>query len=251
MSRVLVIPDSHLKTDVIERGRRLADKKMATKIILLGDYFDDWYCIDADYDRMLKYLKDLLRRDPRVIPLLGNHELSYLGYRCSGFNPRVAYKIYDGLIRDYRFAFCYAEDGVLYSHAGVTTQWLWANNVCTANDIRLRMTKKGGAEIIERGLCRIDGYPRRTENLAPFAMVGNARGGNGSASPLWADLTELIADPIAIKQVVGHTPVKQIENIGRCWFTDVYSNGNVSDEYLFVKDGEPEVLHYNEEFPNG
>ena len=251
MSRVLVIPDSHLKTEVIERGRRLADKKMANKIVILGDYFDDWFCVDSDYSKMLKYLKETLRKDPRIIPLFGNHELSYLGYKCSGYNPRVANMIYDGLMKDYRFAFSYSEDGVLYSHAGVTTQWLWANGVCTANDIRLRMTKRGGAEILERGICKIDDYPREPGKLAPFSMVGHARGGTNAPSPLWADLTELIADPVAIKQVVGHTPVKQIENIGRCWFTDVFSNGNVSDEYLFVKDGEPEVVHYNEEFPNG
>lgn len=250
MSKVLVIPDAHLKPEVIERGRKLADKFMATKIIMLGDYFDDWYAITADYTEMIDYLKKLLRKDPRIIPLFGNHELSYLGYPCSGYHSNMQKEIFQWLIKDYRFAFCYAEDGVLYSHAGVCTGWLWDNKICTANDIRFRITKKGGAEIVEKAVCRIDGYPRSALNLAPFATVGPARGGGARPSLLWADLTELIADPIPIKQVVGHTPVHQIEQIGRCWFTDVYSNNNVSDEYLLVNDGEPRIIHYNEEFPN-
>lgn len=251
MSKVLVIPDAHLKIDVIERGRKLADKFMATKIIMLGDYFDDWYAFNADYHNMIDYLKKLLRKDSRIIPLFGNHELSYLGYPCSGYNRMVKDEIYRWLIKDYRFNFCYAEDGVLYSHAGVTTQWLWDNKVCTANDIRLRLTKKGGAEIIEKGVSKIDDYPRTIERLIPFSMVGPARGGGAAPSLVWADLTELIADPAPIKQVVGHTPVRQIENIGRCWFTDVYSNNNISDEYLLANDGEPEIIHYDEVFQNG
>lgn len=253
MSKVLVIPDVHLKTDVIERGRRLADKFMATKIIMLGDYFDDWYAIQSDYTKMIDYLKNLLKKDPRIIPLFGNHELSYLGYPCSGYTyySGIRNEIFDWLIKDYRFAFCYAEDGVLYSHAGICTGWLWDNKICTANDIRYKLTKKGGAEIIEKAICKIDCYPRSSTNLRPFSTVGPARGGGARPSLVWADLTELVADPIPIKQVVGHTPVQQIENIGRCWFTDVYSNSNVSDEYLLVNDGEPRIVHYNEEFPNG
>lgn len=251
MSKVLVIPDAHLKTEVIERGRRLADKVMATKIIMLGDYFDDWYALNIDYRIMIDYLKNLLRKDPRIIPLFGNHELSYLGYPCSGYNRLMKQEIYNWLVKDYRFHFSYAEDGVLYTHAGVCVGWLWDNKVCTANDIRHKLTKKGGADILDKAISALDTYPRATANLRPLSEAGPARGGGAVPSPLWADLTELIADAAPIKQVVGHTPVAQIENIGRCFFTDVYSNDNECDEYLLMNDGEPRILHYNKEFPNG
>lgn len=249
MSKVLVIPDSHLKISVIAHGLELAQKYRAEKIIMLGDYFDDWFAIKSDYTKMIDYLKNLLRKNPNVIPLFGNHEMSYMGYPCSGYTyySGIKEEIYNWLIKDYRFAFCYAEDGVLYSHAGVCTQWLWEHKICTANDIRLKLAKRAGTEAIERGLCSVDSYPRSVEKLLPFAAAGPARGGNSVPSPLWADLTELIADPAPVKQVVGHTPVSEITNIGRVWFTDVFSNNNISDEYLLVKDGEPEIIHYKEE----
>ena len=246
MSKVLVIPDSHLKISVIAHGLELAQKHRAEKIIMLGDYFDDWYALSIDYTSMLKYLKNLLRRNPSVVPLFGNHELSYMGYPCSGFNRNVKNTIMDALMKDYRFAFCYAEDGVLYSHAGVTTGWLKYNSVITANDTRYKLNKKSGPEIVEKGLDKIDSYPRNTMSLQPFSQAGPARGGIYSPSPVWADLTELVADAAPFKQVVGHTPVKQIENIGRIWFTDVYSNNNECDEYLLVVDGDPRIIHYEE-----
>lgn len=244
MSKVLVIPDVHMKKEVIEHGLQLARKHLVEKIIMLGDYFDDWYAMNYEYTEMIQYLKKLLRGNPNVIPLMGNHELSYLGYPCSGFNRTMQPDVYNFLIKDYRFAFCYAEDGVLYSHAGVTTSWLKQNQVVTANDFRLKLHRKTGPEIVEKGICKIDSYPRYVDKLLPFSQVGPARGGKSYPSPLWADLTELIADPAPFKQVVGHTPVKQIENIGKVWFCDVQSNYNPCDEYLLVKDGEPEIIRY-------
>lgn len=252
MSKVLVIPDVHMKKEVIEQGLQLARKHRADKIIMLGDYFDDWYAMNYEYLEMIQYLKKVLRSNPNVIPLFGNHELSYLGYPCSGFNRMVQPDVYNFLIKDYRFAFCYAEDGILYSHAGVTTGWLKENQVITANDLRLKLHKKVGPEIVEKGIDKIDSYPRFSEKLLPFSHVGPARGGSDYPSPVWADLTELVADPAPFRQVVGHTPVKQIENIGRIWFADVFSNYNPCNEYLLVKDGEPETIRYElEDMFNG
>ena len=252
MSKVLVIPDVHMKKEVIENGLALATKHRAEKIIMLGDYFDDWYAMDFEYTEMIRYLKKLLRGNPNIIPLMGNHELSYLGYPCSGFNRAMQPDVYNLLIKDYRFAFCYSEDGVFYSHAGVTTSWLKNNHIITSNDLRLKLNKKVGPEIVERGMCKIDSYPRNVEKLKPFSEVGPARGGGANPSPLWADLTELVADPAPFKQVVGHTPVKRIENVGKVWFCDVFSNYNPCSEYLLVKDGEPEVINYTlEDMFNG
>lgn len=240
MSRVLCIPDSHLKIDVIENGIELANYYRADKIILLGDYFDDWYAIDRDYYDMVSYLKDLLRKDLRVIALLGNHELSYMGFPCSGYNARVAEFVRESIYPDHRFYLCVACDGVLYSHAGVTTAWLRKNKILTENDIRYKLSKFKGAHNIEIGVGRV-------ENLEPFAEAGPARGGNSIPSLLWADAEELIADhPANVKQVVGHTPVKEIQCAGKCWFTDVYSNFNISDEYLLIVNGVPEIVHYGD-----
>lgn len=240
MSKVLVIPDVHMKKEVIERGLALARKHRADKIVMLGDYFDDWCTLPYEYLEMIRYLKKLLRGNPTIIPLLGNHELSYMGFPCSGYCRIVADQIQRALMPDHRFLFGVCIDGVFYSHAGVTTAWLKNNGLITQNDLRLKLNKKTGAELLEKCVSRV-------ETFDVFAQAGPARGGRQNPSLVWADLTELIADPVPVKQVVGHTPLHQIENIGKVWFTDVYSNNNLSDEYLLVKDGEPEIIHYSVE----
>jgi len=237
--KILVIPDSHLKISVIKNGVELAKKVNADKIILLGDYLDDWVCTDQDYINIIMYVKQLLRSNPNVEVLYGNHELSYMGFPCSGHNHNVEEQMGAALIPDRRFFFGVAHDNVIYTHAGITYSWLKYNHLITQNDLRLKLPKNTGAELLEK---IVNGIP----TFDVMAQVGPARGGHGFPSPLWADLTELISDPLPVKQVVGHTPVKQIENIGKCWFTDVYSNDNVSDEYLLVINGKPEVIHYGD-----
>lgn len=240
MSKVLVIPDSHLKIEVIERGLRLAQKVRADYVICLGDYFDDWDSFPFQYSRMIKYLKKTKRYNPDIIYLLGNHELSYLGYKCSGYNASVAKEVYEYLHDNYHFSLSAAIDGVLYTHAGVCTDWATNNNIIGNTALRYKLTKNAGADFVADRMDTITSF-------GVFAQVGPGRGGHSSPSPVWADLSELITDALPnVKQVVGHTPVTQIEKLGKCWFTDVFSNGNESDEYLLVRDGEPEILHYKE-----
>lgn len=241
MSKVLVVPDAHTKTWVIEQGLEVADKLHADWIVLLGDYFDDWEATAQDEKNMLKYLKDVLRLRTNVIPLYGNHELSYLGFPCSGHNKEVEKLIKKGLEKDYRFLFAVAIDGILYTHAGVTQAWVRDNKILTENQIRYRLKPESGAGILEE---RING----AEHFSLFNQVGFARGGKTDApSPLWADLRELINDPLeSVKQVVGHTPISNIECIGNCWFCDTRSNGNQNDEFLVVTDGEPAIVRYSE-----
>ena len=240
MSKVLVIPDAHLKTEVIERGFKLANKLRADYIVCLGDYFDDWGAVPAFYDKMIAYIKEKKRYNPDLILLMGNHELSYLGHKCSGFNPTVAKTLYEFLHDNYWFNLSAAIDGVLYTHAGVCVDWATSNNVIGSTAMKYKLTKNAGADFVADRLDKVS-------SLDTFAQVGPERGGHSSPSPLWADLTELVNDALPnIKQVVGHTPVSQIEKLGKCWFVDVFSNGNDSDEYLLVRDGEPEIIHYKE-----
>lgn len=241
MAKVVVIPDSHLKIEVIEEGLEIADKVHADFIVMLGDYFDDWGATARQQEDMLLYLKDILRHRTNIIPLYGNHELSYIGFPCAGHMKAVQNKLYKGLKYDYRFLYAVSFDGVLYSHAGVTQSWLRDNKILTENHIRYRLTQLAGAKVVEDAVNGV-------EHESVFAQAGYARGGNSaSPSPLWADLRELISDELPnIKQVVGHTPISNIECIGNCYFCDVRSNRNECDEFLVVTDGEPEIVRYGE-----
>lgn len=242
MSRVLVIPDSHLKIDVIKKGMELANKLMCNRVILLGDYFDDWDAMDTQYEDMAKYLKELLRKNHnRVIPLLGNHELSYLGFPCSGYHRRMEPLVRATIENDARFVWCYVEDAVLYSHAGFTASWIRENKIVPNHIVKYHMGKLNAADTIANG------FDKNLKGLHQIAMAGPGRGGHSTPSPVWADMSELIDDNIGkCIQVVGHTPVSEIEFLNNCYFTDVYSNDNISDEYLYVVDGEPKIVHYNE-----
>lgn len=246
MSKVLVIPDCHTKIEVIEEGLELADKYMASHIVLLGDYFDDFGATIAQQEEMLAYLKDLLKKRTNVIPLYGNHELGYFGYPCSGNMRAIEHTIKNGVKYDHRFLYAVAFDGVLYTHAGVTQSWLRDNKLVTENALRYRLTQESGASFLEE---KINGI----SNLSLFAQVGYSRGGDTDApSPLWADFKELINDQLnKVKQVVGHTPVKNIECVGNCYFCDVRSNGNQCDEFLLVTDGEPEIVKYGDLHDDG
>lgn len=241
MARVLVVPDAHTKINVIEEGIEVADKVRADYIVLLGDYFDEWEATPQSQRDMIVYLKDILRRRTNIIPLFGNHELSYLGYPCSGHMKEVEKDIEKAIKHDHRFLFAVAFDGVLYTHAGVTQSWVRDNKILTENHIRYRLNTEGGAGILEN---KINGI----EKMGVFHQVGFSRGGNTTApSPLWADLRELINDPLPnVKQVVGHTPISNIECISNCWFCDTRSNGNQNDEFLLVNDGEPSIVTYGE-----
>lgn len=241
MSKVLVIPDSHTKIEVIEEGMEVAEKIHADHVVLLGDYFDDFGATTEKQENMLAYLKDFLVHHTNVIPLYGNHELSYLGFPCSGHMRSVEEKLMKALKYDYRFLYAVSFDGVLYTHAGVTQSWLRDSKVMTENAIRYKLKTGAGAKTLEE---EINGV----KDISVFSQVGYARGGSTDApSPLWADLRELINDPLPnIRQVVGHTPISQIECIGNCWFCDTRSNGNQNDEFLVVTDGEPSIVKYSE-----
>lgn len=240
MSRVLCIPDPHLKIEVIENGLELADKLMCDKVVILGDFYDDFGSTVTDYEDMALYIKTILRRNPDIIPLYGNHELSYMGFKCSGYREDCANIVRKSVENNYRFLFAVSIDGVLYSHAGITQSWVRGNKLLQENTIRYHMGKRNGSDKCEQainGISRID----------VLAQAGPGRGGKSYAGPLWSDLSELVPDQLGkFTQVVGHTPVESIEKYGNCYFTDVFSNDNQSDEYLYVVDGEPQIVHYNE-----
>lgn len=241
MSKVLVVPDPHLKIEVIEHGLELADKLNCDSVVILGDYFDDWDAPLEKYVEMRDYLQTLLRKRPNVFPLIGNHELSYLGWPCSGYKAEAVHIVRPLIENDYRFLLNAEIDGVLYTHAGVTRGWIKANKIIPDNIVRYHMGKENGASMTGQ-------YLEALEKFDLYAQAGPARGGRMQPSPLWADLDELVIDALGkYIQVVGHTPVNRIEKVGNCYFTDVFSNGNKSDEYLVVTEGVPSVVHYKEE----
>ena len=219
---VLFVGDIHLKSArVLPAVDRAVAMTGADGVVFLGDVCDDWDVTAREEVAAVRMFADWVaaRRAAGldVTVLAGNHDLPYLARprspefhwfrrEADGFKPRAHEGIHDALTGlDARMA--WRRGRVLATHAGVTADWAaWAG---------------------------LSGEPEADLDRMPhhilFDMAGPARGGRSVPSPVWADRTELEADPWAgWIQVVGHTPVPTVTNAGSLWFCDTWTDGDGS-----------------------
>jgi len=174
------------------------------KIIFIGDYFDSFTVPNAEMKHNIMeiiHLKETL--GDRVVLLLGNHDIHYIDkkYRCSGIRPEMWFDFNEIMrMNSHLFQAAYQYKDILWSHAGLT---------------------RGSWEIYKRFLdeegIKYEDYADALNilykmNYEPIFYAGYGRGGS-SRNPgiFWADKRELINDPEVVSQVVGHTPVSDIE----------------------------------------
>lgn len=225
----LFVGDIHLKSArVLPAVDRAVAMTGADGVVFLGDVCDDWGATAREAVAAVRMFADWVhaRRAAGldVTVLAGNHDLPYLARprssefhwfrrEADGFKPRAHEGIHDALTGlDARMT--WRRGRVLATHAGVTGSWTaWA----------------GLSDEPEADLARM---PRRVL----FDMAGPARGGRSIPSPVWADRSELEADPwTGWIQVVGHTPVPTVTNAGELWFCDTWTDGDGS--MLLLSDG--------------
>lgn len=165
------------------------------KIILMGDYLDDWGATPADNEMVAQQITKLYEKyQKRLVILWGNHDLSNIrkgAFICSGYNP--ANLVAANILSKLPLQFAYGHGSLLFTHAGVTDAW--------RKSVGLSEPLVYGAEYFARDLNEIA--------AESYNRTGTARGGIDDPSPIWADLSELKADPVPnLNQVVGHTPVQ-------------------------------------------
>ena len=198
------------------------------RVILLGDLVNDWYATPAMEIAQIEALHDwLVRRDADITveTLIGNHDVFYLlngrvpessARLVRGASPGALPEAYDAvhrllttLPRPMAISATLRVAGVdwLLTHAGVTSRW-WRSTGMAGADAT-RPTALG----VDVALHRL--HTRRHAWDALYS-AGPARGGDGIPGPLWADRTELLADPLdGVSQMVGHTPVRTVTCSGR------------------------------------
>ncbi len=174
------------------------------KIIFIGDYFDSFTVGNAEMKQNILdiiHLKKAL--GDKVVLLIGNHDIHYIdrNYRCSGFRPEMWYDFND-IMRENRnlFQAAYQYEDILWSHAGLT-----------AGSWRLysKYLEEIGTEYPDYAEALNALYEMHYE---PLFYAGYGRGGYSSNPGIfWADRRELLKDPEQISQIVGHTPVSDIE----------------------------------------
>lgn len=230
--RTLFVGDIHLKSaHVLPAVDRAVAMTGADEIVFLGDICDDWDVTARQAVAAVRMFADWVQARRAagldVTVLAGNHDLPYLARprsaeyhwfrrEADGFKPRAHEGIHDALVRlDMRMA--WRRGRILATHAGVTGAWAAYAGLSDSPEGEL-----------DRRL--------RESPMHLFDMAGPARGGRSVPSPVWADRTELEADPWAgWTQMVGHTPVPTVTNAGSLWFCDTWTDGDGS--MLLLSDG--------------
>ena len=232
--RTLFVGDIHLKSArVLPAVDRAVAMTGTDGVVFRGDVGDDWDVTAREAVAAVRMFADWVaaRRAAGldVTVLAGNHDLPYLArprsyaahwfrHEADGFKPRAHEGVHEALKPlDMRLA--WRRGRVLATHAGVTGAWAAYAGLSDSPEGEL-----------DRRL--------RESPMHLFDMAGPARGGRSVPSPVWADRTELEADPWAgWTQVVGHTPVPTVTNAGSLWFCDTWTDGDGS--MLLLSDDPP------------
>lgn len=211
MTRVLVIPDVHLKPWIFDRAAQLDGEYDIA--VVLGDLVDDWDMQgnrDA-YAETIDAAKAFAARDASSLWCYGNHDYCYLhhdeGIYNSGFSDELKFAI-KNMLRELedvvgeRYKVVHEINGVLFSHGGVSNAYL--------AEVRGRLSEELTlAECIEF-----------TNETASSAVLWR------NESPLWFRPTSAPVEQSCVegaRQIVGHTPVTAPTRVGDILITDTFS----------------------------
>lgn len=202
---------------MFDRATELMNYGMAEKTVCLMDLPDEWghgYDLDLyikTFDKAIKYAK----RFPNTLWCYGNHDLSYIWMQPeSGFSSFAVATVSSKLAAlrkalpdDSQLAYVHKVGKVLFTHGGLTDSFV--KNY--APDIEYKDT---------------DAILKRINSLGFWEIWDDA-------SPIWFRpqyYNEKMYRETDMLQVVGHTPVTEIDRTGNVLSCDLFSN---------YKSGEP------------
>jgi len=193
MSKIYIVPDVHGRT-FWHKAREIIDTM--DKVVFLGDYLDPYGYEGITKENAIEEFKEIIQfkvdNPNKVILLLGNHDCAY--YYNFGSASRYDYDNEEQiktLFRTYndKFQLWYKEEKYLFTHAGITNEWLYS---CFNN-------------------CNIDQFLEKSEEeIIPYLWeVGMLRGGWAhSGSIVWHDVREGDLEPTYF-QIFGHTQLEK------------------------------------------
>lgn len=226
--KALFVGDIHNHQYIFNDIARLDKDYNFDEVVFVGDYVDDWETNNQISLKTLQKVTELKNSNPnKYFFCIGNHELSYLGYPCSGHNFEDdellrLHLIENADVFSYYHTIKLGDNEYYCSHAGFLNAYLteelgqygeWQNVLSEMNTSILKYLKQ----------------------ILPCSFLRGGRYEYGSF--VWADKKEhLIAygEPLIPYQIIGHSPVQTIFNIHNdfddLWFIDTHST---------YKDGEP------------
>ncbi len=225
MSRVLVIPDVHLKPWIFDKADKVT-RDSYDDIVILGDLVDDWNRgNDLDvYRETLDRAAEFGKTHDKSLWCYGNHDVSYLWDAMeSGYSIQARETVIEGITKlehvlEDRYRFVHKIENTLFSHAGLTETFVL--HAC-------------GYHIKD-----IDEIITIINHMKKDQLWRNS-------SPIWArpqnDFYRMFRDDV-FYQVVGHTPVEEPLNLGGVLSLDLfstYSDGSAyGNQKLYIVDTE-------------
>lgn len=225
--KYLVMPDAHLKVELLDRISLLLKHNPSWRCISLGDWADDWGRPVEDYKKFFDTLVVFFnRRFPNGIACWGNHDYAYWANpgSCSGFSGDAKdivrsslYEI-DAMLYD-NIRIAHQIDSTIFSHAGI------------------------GRYCFKQYKVGLHNYPDKS--LLDWLDALDYRRLQDQAFPLWmrpdTDAKKNTFNP-KLFQVVGHTPVPTItyDKESNTLYTDTWSTDSernpLGDKSLVVVD---------------
>lgn len=205
--KVLFVPDIHCHMYMYDDVEKLDKLYDFDKVIFLGDYVDDFKATGLDSIKSLKRLINLIDSNPdKYIACIGNHDAAYLWRKgCSG-NSKEYFEAIHALLKENKekfYIYYGLELGIeqyICSHAGFSQEWLDNHGITDLSNLSKEWLL----------------HPEL------FWTVGKASGGYELSGPLWLRPQEIYSLP-QFKQIVGHTPVKNIQMYYDYITTDTHS----------------------------
>lgn len=202
MSKILVLGDTHGRPF----WKEIIEKENPDKIIFLGDYVSTHEGISAE--QQLSNLEEILtykeNNPDKVILLRGNHDTQHLGYywaECSGWDGQVwgvmsQSEFKERFLKLTQWVYIDEELKTIFSHAGVSDVWMKNSEIDSVHDINSL-------------------EPSELFGFTPN-YYGDCYGNSETQPPVWIRPQALCKCNVkGWDQVVGHTPVRTIINVGK------------------------------------
>ena len=256
--KVLFVGDIHTHNYMFDDIERLDREHLFDKIIFHGDYVDDWLAKNNESLITLDKVINLKKSNPnKYTLLLGNHELSYLGFPCSGHQFNQEKEIQNILLKnidlfDLWYSINLGNRHCYCTHAGITNSYIHGVlNRINEEDFYLYKTNSyiKNLDVINKD---------KLNSLHLLNKVSSLRGGRDNYSSfVWCDKREheyfnTLEQYIIPYQIIGHTPVQTISTIsspeGMLYFIDTHSTyrdgRNIGDKSYLMWDEDKFTIVY-------
>jgi predicted phosphodiesterase len=214
----------------------------ADRIVFVGDYFDSFTVPGLV---QIQNFQDIIEfkttTDKEVVMMVGNHDFHYfpeIGENgCSGYQARMAPSIQHVIDTNREhLQMAYQFDDILVTHAGVSS--IWADDILGEWEV----------ETLADQINEMFKFQPSKIEYRQYKQIGDqvyGTGGYGDETfqgPLWVRPRSLMVanyDTLRtkVRQVVGHTHMKEIDIEGKSTGGRYYFIDTMPKFYLVVKDG--------------